>query len=44
MYVFGGEVGDGKRVNDLWRLDLSTFVWSEIKSNGGKVPKVICKL
>jgi len=27
MYVFGGKDGDNNKLNDLWRLDFSTYSW-----------------
>jgi len=32
MYVFGGKDDDNNKLNDLWKLDLTTLVWTEIKS------------
>lgn len=31
MYVFGGRDDDNNKYNDLWRLDLTTYEWKEIK-------------
>lgn len=31
MYVFGGKDDDNNKLNDLWRLDLNTYQWTEIK-------------
>jgi N-acetylneuraminic acid mutarotase len=34
MYVFGGRGDDNIKLNDLWRFDISTNVWQEIKQEG----------
>lgn len=31
MYVFGGKDEDNNKLNDLWKLDLNTYIWEEIK-------------
>jgi len=31
MYVFGGKDDDNNKLNDIWKLDLATCAWSEIK-------------
>jgi Galactose oxidase, central domain len=33
LYIFGGSV-KGARMNDLWTLDLSSFLWREIVTSG----------
>ena len=35
IVVFGGSANDGF-VNDLWKLDLATYTWSEITTNSSK--------
>ena len=31
MFVFGGKDDDNNKLNDLWRLDLNTYQWNEVK-------------
>lgn len=38
-YLFGGANKDGP-LDDLWRLDLETLVFTEIKLSGIALPKV----
>lgn len=38
MYIFGGKDEDNNKLNDLWKLDLNTYVWSEIKPTDGFKP------
>jgi len=41
MVIFGGVAGYvGPRVNDLWKLDLDTYTWSEISASGSIPPPV----
>jgi N-acetylneuraminic acid mutarotase len=35
MYIFGGKDDDNNKLNDLWKLDLNTYKWSEIKPVDG---------
>lgn len=37
LYIFGGSV-KGARLNDLWSLDLSSFLWREIVTSGSAPP------
>ena len=30
MWVFGGKDEENNKLNDLWKLDLNTYVWQEI--------------
>lgn len=34
MYVFGGKDLDNNKLSDFWKLDLTTYKWTEIKSEG----------
>ena len=34
MYIFGGRDDDNMKLNDLWRFDIATNVWQEIKQSG----------
>jgi N-acetylneuraminic acid mutarotase len=34
MWVFGGKDDENRKLNDLWRLDLNTYTWTEINPNG----------
>ena len=34
LYVFGGISDEGEKLNDFWRLDLSTSVWEEVLGEG----------
>jgi hypothetical protein len=34
MYIFGGISEEGEKINELWRLDLRTYVWENLKCNG----------
>lgn len=36
MIIFGGTNDEGEKMNDLWKLDLRTYVWEEIVGNGDK--------
>ena len=38
MYVFGGKDDDNNKLNDLWKLDLNTYTWVEIKPVDGFKP------
>jgi N-acetylneuraminic acid mutarotase len=38
MYVFGGKDDDNNKLNDLWKLDLPTNAWTEIKPVDGFKP------
>jgi hypothetical protein len=30
MYILGGSDDDGERLNDFYRLDLTTYTWSRV--------------
>lgn len=34
MYIFGGTSEEGEKLCDLWRLDLRTYAWEELKPTG----------
>jgi Galactose oxidase, central domain len=34
MWIFGGKDDDNRKLNDLWRFDLGTNTWQEIKVQG----------
>jgi N-acetylneuraminic acid mutarotase len=38
MYIFGGKDEDNNKLNDLWKLDLATFLWTELKTTDGSEP------
>ena len=38
MWVFGGKDDDNRKLNDLWRFDLGTNVWQEIKMEAKSLP------
>lgn len=38
MYVFGGKDDDNFKLNDLWKLDLQTYTWTELHSTDGFKP------
>ena len=38
MYVFGGKDEDNNKLNDLWKLDLNTYTWTEVKSSDSFLP------
>lgn len=38
MYIFGGKDDDNNKLNDLWRLDLNTYTWSEVKPIDDFIP------
>ena len=38
MYLFGGRDEDNAKLNDLWRFDIATNVWQEVKPSDGKYP------
>jgi len=37
--VFGGEDNDRRFLNDVWILDMTSFVWREVKAPGGHPPE-----
>ena len=37
--VFGGEDNDRRFLNDAWILDMTSFVWREVKAPGGHPPE-----
>eukprot|EP00798_Chlamydomonas_sp_ICE-L_P021800 gene21800-28822_t len=37
LYLFGGAPAKGPMLQDLWRLDLSSMTWSEIKAQAGQL-------
>lgn len=34
MYIFGGTSDEGEKLSDLWKLDLRTYAWEELKPHG----------
>lgn len=38
MYVFGGANEENNKMNDLWKFDLITNEWSEVKTGGHGKP------
>lgn len=38
MYIFGGKDDDNNKLNDLWKLDLNTYQWNEVKPADGIKP------
>ena len=43
MYIFGGKDNDDVLLNDLWRLDLESDVWEQVKvSDDSQVPQGRC--
>ena len=36
MWVFGGKDEDNNKLNDLWKLDLNIYVWTQINVTGEK--------
>jgi hypothetical protein len=38
MYIFGGKDDDNNKLNDLWKLDLTTFKWTELVPSDDFVP------
>jgi len=41
MIIFGGATLPwGSRINDLWKLDLDTYIWSKISASGDPPPEV----
>jgi hypothetical protein len=38
MYIFGGKDSENNKLNDLWKLDLSTYKWVEIQTVDGERP------
>ena len=39
MYVFGGKDNENDKLNDLWRLNLTTHEWEEVTNIGGMCPQ-----
>ena len=39
MYVFGGKDAENDKLNDLWRLNLTTFQWEEVSGITGYLPQ-----
>lgn len=38
MWVFGGKDNDNNKLNDFWKLDLSSNMWEEVKPADGYLP------
>ncbi len=38
MWIFGGKDDDNRKLNDLWRFDLATNVWQQIKIESNILP------
>ena len=34
MYTFGGTNDEGEKLNDMWKLDMRTYAWEEIRTTG----------
>ena len=41
MFVFGGVSKDMVLLNDVWKLDLKTFVWTDVRCGGTEPKKYI---
>jgi hypothetical protein len=39
MYIFGGKDSDNNKLNDLWKLDLTSYKWEEIHLSDGYKPR-----
>jgi len=38
MWIFGGKDDDNNKLNDMWKLDLNSYTWSEVKPADGIIP------
>jgi hypothetical protein len=38
MWVFGGRDDDNNKLNDLWKFDIQTGQWEEVKPVDGQNP------
>jgi N-acetylneuraminic acid mutarotase len=34
MFTFGGTNDEGEKMNDMWKLDLRTYAWEELRTSG----------
>lgn len=39
MYIFGGKDSDNNKLNDLWKLDLTSYKWQELSPHDGYRPR-----
>ena len=39
MWVFGGRDDDNNKLNDLWKFDIQTGQWEEVKPADGQYPQ-----
>ena len=38
MYIFGGKESNVKKLNDLWKLNMHTFEWTQIQNESLILP------